>query len=127
MSEDDDAIVAVACAGADPLSQSFFVPLISALPKVGQVSGQLILAAISIAKDKSTRLGRYPNYRGILVRSWLQTRQAVQSLAESGVYERNYVIARPSLTSNILIFLRNDNRNAASLAGNSGTLNCRSE
>lgn len=119
ISEEYDAVVAIASAGADQLGETFFVPLISARAPAGQAAGQRISTAIEHAKDAVTRLGRHPNYRGLLVRCWLQTREAVRSLSQSGVYEASHVIARPSLASSIAAFLQSD-RKVALLAGGSG-------
>ena len=64
VSEEDDAIVAVACAGADALNQAFFVPLPEKWPgKEG--AGRLISDVIASAKDAATRLGRNPNRSGL--------------------------------------------------------------
>jgi hypothetical protein len=116
VSEEDDAIVAIACAGADPLDQTFFVPLVSVKAHKPQ---RRIADALARAKEVRTRLGRYPNRRGIAVRAWLQTRASVRSLALSGIYDRHHAISRASLTSSLRDFLASD-KPAMLLVGTSG-------
>ena len=118
VSELDDAIVAVACAGADRLDQAFFVPLISAQVGARKRNGKMIANSI-IKAQESIRLGRYPNGRGIALRCWLKTRESVRSLAVSGVYDRAHAIDRPSLGSALKLFMSSD-KPVSILAGESG-------
>jgi hypothetical protein len=116
VSDQDDAVVAVAAAGADVLTQAFFIPLATARPKP---SHRRIADAIVIAKEGSTRLGRFPNERGISVRCWLYTKSSIQSLSISGVYEKASAVYRPLLWAAVDGFLRSDT-SVAILAGTSG-------
>jgi hypothetical protein len=117
-SEDDGAIVAIACAGADPLAQSFFVPLWSVLTNQDD-DGKQISQTVSAAQSETTRLGLSLNYGGVSVLSWIQTRLAIRSLADSGVYDPKFTIARKSLVQSLSLFLQSDS-NIAVIAGTSG-------
>jgi S1-C subfamily serine protease len=119
VSEEDDAVVAVACAGADALKQTFFVPLVSAQARASQTAHQQLSEAIRIATETSTRLGRSPNRRGIKLRCWLQCRTSVQSLTVSGVFNRDNTIPRASLGASIKKFVESG-EHVAILAGTSG-------
>jgi hypothetical protein len=119
VSEKDDAIVAVACAGADELGHAFFVPLISAQTASSKGQGRTIATTLAVAQDSATRLGSRPNRRGVSLRCWMQTRASVRSLAASGVYEREHAIDRVPMSSAIKQFLLSD-KFVALLAGESG-------
>ncbi|OAI04773.1 hypothetical protein A1332_14065 [Methylomonas methanica] len=118
VSERDDSVVGVACAGADEISYAFFVPLVT-LQNEPLSKAQSISQAVYGAMENATRLGRLPNRRGVTLRSWQATRNAVQSLAITGVYERTYAISRPSLQSAIDNFLKSE-AIVSILAGASG-------
>jgi hypothetical protein len=120
ISEEDDAAVAVACAGADAIEQTFFVPLLSAQRQTSDADHRLVAEAIGIATEASTRLGRIPNERGVKLRCWLQCRASAQSLVISGVYDRDHTIPRTSLDASIERFLASS-KHVAILAGTSGS------
>jgi hypothetical protein len=123
-SVEDNAIVAMACAAADQLAQSFFVPLRSTKPKQlaqaqGADNGQQIWQLLTWAERELTRLGTAPNSRGVSVLSWIQTRNAIRSLADSGVYDPHFILERDSLVKSVVSFLDSDSSTAV-LAGASG-------
>jgi hypothetical protein len=120
VSEEDQAIVAIACAGVDALEQAFFVPLISVRRPHASPPTQAIAEAIDKAAEATIRLGRQPNPRGIALRCWLQTRRSANSLAISGVYDPRYTISRESLETSVQKFLASE-RHVALLAGTSGS------
>lgn len=120
VSSKDDAIVAVACAGADALGQAFFIPLNSANHGSWKPDTQSVSQVIAKATELQTRLGKIPNRRGIALRCWLQTRRAVETLIKSGVYDRHHTISRQSLDTEVETFL-NSVKSLAVVAGPSGT------
>ena len=119
VSEEDDAVVAVACAGSDVLDQAFFVPLITATPPLPGEEGRIVRETIASASEATSRLGRRPNRRGVSLRCWLKSRESARSLAISGVYDRMRTIDRRSLLISINAFLASD-KLVAVLAGESG-------
>lgn len=120
VSSKDDAVVAVACAGADALKQAFFIPLDSSNLGSWKPDTQSISQVIAAATELQTRLGRVPNRRGIALRCWLQTRRAVETLIKSGVYDRHHTISRQSLDTEVETFLSSA-KSLAVIAGPSGT------
>ncbi|MBR0706267.1 hypothetical protein JQ603_07180 [Bradyrhizobium liaoningense] len=123
-SAENGAIVAMACAAADQLAQSFFVPLRSTKPAQrnptkGEDNGQQISQLLSWAERELTRLGSAPNSKGVSALAWIQTRSAIHSLADSGVYDPKYILERDSLVNSLALFLKSDSDTAV-LAGTSG-------